>query len=150
MASAAENYNVLASLEVWTVHAGWAERFRDRYDPVVWQRLIRAKQWTAQQIDAAHAGAAAVRRWWVEFFRIHDFLVLPATPMPALATAECTAENRARLLALVTPVSLAGLPALTVPVQLPGGLTTGLQIVMLDASGPVLPWALDLCAPTGG
>lgn len=149
MASAAENYNVLASLEVWTGHAGWAERFRDRYDSVVWQRLIRAKHWTPQQIDAAHAGAAAVRWWWVEFFRVYDFLVLPATPMPALTGAECTAENRARLLELVTPVSLAGLPALTVPVQLPSGLTTGLQIVMPDTSSPVVSWALDACASNG-
>jgi amidase/aspartyl-tRNA(Asn)/glutamyl-tRNA(Gln) amidotransferase subunit A len=69
--------------------------------------------------------------------------------MPALARAECTAENRARLLELVTPVSLAGLPALTVPVQLPSGLTTGLQIVMPDASSPVLSWALDACASNG-
>lgn len=150
MESAADNYNVLASLEVWAVHAGWAERFRDRYDPVVWQRLVRAKRWTPDQIDAAHAGAAAVRGWWTEFFGAHDFLVLPATPMPALTKAECTAENRARLLALVTPVTLAGLPALTLPVPLPGGLTTGLQIVMPDTSSSVLPWALDACASSDG
>jgi aspartyl-tRNA(Asn)/glutamyl-tRNA(Gln) amidotransferase subunit A len=145
MASAAASYNVLASLEVWAVHAGWAERFRDRYDPAVWQRLVRPKQWTPQQIDGARVGAAAVRRWWVEFFRIHDFLVLPATPMPALTKAKCTAESRARLLDLVTPVSLAGLPVLTAPIQLANGLTTGLQIVMPDTSSPVLPWALDAC-----
>jgi aspartyl-tRNA(Asn)/glutamyl-tRNA(Gln) amidotransferase subunit A len=145
MASATESYNILASLEAWAVHASWAEQFRDRYDPAVWHRLVRAKKWTPQQINAAHAGATAVRRWWAEFFHVHDFLVLPATPMPALTKAECTAENRTRLLALVTPVSLAGLPALTVPVQLSGGLTTGLQIVMPDTSSPVLLWALDVC-----
>jgi amidase/aspartyl-tRNA(Asn)/glutamyl-tRNA(Gln) amidotransferase subunit A len=53
------------------------------------------------------------------------------------------------LLELITPVSLAGLPALTVPVQLPSGLTTGLQIVMPDTSSPVVSWALDACASNG-
>ena len=142
MDDAAEYYNVLSSIEAWAVHASWAERFRDRYDPAVWQRLVRAGQWTPARIDAARTGAESIRRWWASFFRDYDFLVLPAAPGPAPTRAECTAENRARLLALTTPASLAGLPALTVPVLLPGGLTTGLQIVMLRVDGPVLPWAL--------
>jgi len=149
MASAAEHYSVLSSLEASAVHAAWAERFRNHYDPAVWHRLVRGKQWTPQQIDAAHAGAAAVRQWWTDFFRSYDFLVLPATPMPALTKAQCTGENRIRLLALATPVSLAGLPALTVPVQLRNGLTTGLQIVVPATSSPALSWALDVCARSG-
>lgn len=146
MTGAASHYNVLGSLEAWQVHAGWAEQFRDRYDPAVWQRLVRAQNWTPAQIDGARTGARAVRSWWKEFFRTHDFLVLPATPLPALTRTECTAENRARLLALTTPVSLAGLPVLTVPVPLAGGLTTGLQVVMPEAGGPTLAWALDRAA----
>jgi len=142
MAEAATHYNVLSSLEAWQVHAGWAERYRERYDPAVWQRLIRVRQWTPAQIGAAQAGAAAVGRWWADFFRGHDFLALPATPMPALTRAQFTPENRTRLLALTTPASLAGLPALTIPVPLAGGLTTGLQFVFPEMRGPAMLWIL--------
>lgn len=145
MANVAGHYNVLGSLEAWEVHAGWAERFRSRYDPAVWDRLVRARQWTAAQIAAARAAADGVRRCWAQVFAAHDFLALPATPMPALTKTQCTAENRGRLLALTAPASLAGLPVLTLPVSLPSGLTTGLQIVMPEPSGPVLPWVLAQC-----
>jgi amidase/aspartyl-tRNA(Asn)/glutamyl-tRNA(Gln) amidotransferase subunit A len=153
MKDAPLHYSVLSSLETWQVHAGWAERYHDRYDPAVWQRLVRGRQWTTAQIDAARAGANVVRQCWAEFFQQHDFLILPATPLPALTKAECTAENRSRLLALTTPASLAGLPVLTVPVRLAGGLTAALQIVLPNVSSPVLPWALTVGShfdgPTG-
>ncbi len=142
MSEATTHYNVLASREAWQVHAAWAERYRERYDPAVWRRLIRAREWTPPQVEAAQAGAAVVQRWWTDFFRGHDFLVLPATSMPALTRAQFTAENRTRLLNLTTPASLGGLPALTMPVPLTDGLTTGLQFVFPDLRGSALLWIL--------
>ena len=137
-----ETYNTLCALEAWEVHQSWAERYRDRYDPAVWQRLNRVHALTADQIDSAHRGRTLLRLLWTNYFLTYDFLILPATPCPALTKAECTLENRGRLLALTTPVSLAGLPVLTVPVALPSGLTTGLQIVVNHPQSPVVNWAL--------
>jgi len=68
---------------------------------------------------------------------------LPASPCAALTKAECNLANRGRLLALTTPVSLAGLPVLTLPVPLSSGLTTGLQIVVNHPQSPVVNWALE-------
>ena len=38
---------------------------------------------------------------------------------------------------------LAGLPVLTIPVSLPSGLTTDLQIILPDANSAVVPWVLQ-------
>jgi aspartyl-tRNA(Asn)/glutamyl-tRNA(Gln) amidotransferase subunit A len=84
--------------------------------------------------------AQRIRRTWEEYFAGHDLLVMPATPCPALTPAEFTAENRMRLLALTAPASLAGLPALTIPVNLTaetGARTAGLQILAREPSSPL-------------
>ncbi len=82
---------------------------------------------------------------WTDYFLTYDFLILPATPFPALLKSECTLDNRNRLLALNAPASLGGLPVLTIPVPLDDGASTGLQIVMNAVDSPVLPWVLDSC-----
>jgi aspartyl-tRNA(Asn)/glutamyl-tRNA(Gln) amidotransferase subunit A len=85
---------------------------------------------------------AAVRERWTEFFRSYDFLVMAATPFGALTKAECTLNNRLRILRLTAPASLGGLPVLTIPVPLPSGLSTGLQIIVRHPRSPAVTWAL--------
>jgi amidase/aspartyl-tRNA(Asn)/glutamyl-tRNA(Gln) amidotransferase subunit A len=139
----AEIYNTIAIGEAWKVHEPWAERYRERYDPAVWQRLIRRRTLTTAQIEAADTGAAALRLLWTQVFLSFDFLLLPASPFAALTKAECTPENRNRILTLTAPASIGGLPVLTLPVALPSGLTTGLQVVVNHPQSPVLNWALE-------
>ncbi len=143
MNNAAETYAVLQSVEALAVHRDWLDRFRERYSPEVWKRIDRARHWTDAQRDAAALGLTTVRLWWTKFFLAADFLVLPATPFPALTKADCTLDYRNRLLALTAPASLGGLPVLTVPVALPSGLSTGLQIVVNHPQSPVINWALE-------
>lgn len=139
---ALETYNTIVAVEAWEVHKSWAARQRHRYDPVVWERLDRVHRLTPAAIEAADISRAALRLLWTKFFLTYDFLVLPATPCAALSKAECTAENRARLLTLTAPASVSGLPVLTIPVPLPSGLTAGLQIVVNVPQSPVLHAAL--------
>ena len=82
---------------------------------------------------------------WTKFFLTYDFLILAATPFPAMTKAECTFENRMRILTLNAPASIGGLPVLTVPVTLPSGLTTGLQIIVNSPQSPVVNWVLGRC-----
>ncbi len=145
-APARDAYNTVVAHEAWQVHRTWAERYRDRYDPGVWSRLSRGPGITPEAKAAANAVCADVRAVWAAFFRTFDFLVLPASPLPAFTKAECTLENRNRILTLTAPASLGGLPVLSVPVPLAGGLTSGLQLVVRDAQSPVLTWALGLVA----
>ena len=141
-AGAVEAYNTIVADEAWQVHRAWAERFAARYDPYVWQRLQRGPAQTADQRAAADRSAHALRGVWTEYFRRFDFLVLPASPCGALRKADCTLANRLRILALTAPASIGGRPVLTVPVPLPSGLTTGLQVVVADTASPVLDWVL--------
>jgi len=141
-APAAGHYNILASREAWEVHAPWADRFRDRYGPIVRERLDFARRITPASAAASAIGAAEVRSCMSGFFRTFDFLILPAAPFAALSKQDCTPANRLRMLGLTAPASICGLPVLTLPVPLPSGLTTGLQLIAADPKSPVFDWAL--------
>ena len=143
---AVDAYHTTVAVEAWEIHRSWAERFRDRYDPVVWARLNRVHALTSTQRDAAQLGLTTVRILWTKFFLTYDFLILPATPCAALTKAECTLENRGRVITLTAPASLGGLPVLTIPVTLPSGLSTGLQIIVNHPQSPVINWALEIFA----
>jgi aspartyl-tRNA(Asn)/glutamyl-tRNA(Gln) amidotransferase subunit A len=140
---ALDTYHTIVAQEAWDVHKDWAERCRDRYSAVVWQRLNRVHSLTPAQRAEADLGLATIRMLWTKYFLTFDFLVLPASPCAALTKAECTLENRGRIIALNAPASVGGLPVLTVPVPLPSGLTTGLQIIVNDPQSPVVNWALQ-------
>ncbi|MEX2045139.1 MAG: amidase [Opitutus sp.] len=137
-----DTYNFIVAHEAWAVHKPWTQRFRNRYSPSVWQRLSRAQTVTPAQLEGALHTQAGLRELWASYFRSHDFLILPASPAAAFTKAECTLENRNRILILTAPASLAGLPVLTIPVPLNSGHTTGLQIIVKDPKSPVIPWAL--------
>ncbi|WP_414661559.1 amidase [Horticoccus sp. 23ND18S-11] len=141
--SAVDTYNTVVAQEAWAYHQPWAERYQSRYSAPVWQRLIRAHTLTPAQIDAAQVNTVAIRALWERFFAAHDFLVLPASPAPALTPSECTLENRLRILTLTAPASIGGLPVLSVPVPLASGLTSGLQIIVNATTSPVVRWVLE-------
>ncbi len=140
---AAEIYNALTIPEAWQVHHTWAERYRDRYDPAVWQRLNRIHQLTGAEREAVDVPLTALRLLWTSFFLTFDFLVLPAAPSGAWTKVECTLANRSRTLALTAPASVGGLPVLSLPVPLPSGLSTGLQVIVNHPQSPVIPWVLQ-------
>ena len=140
---AADAYVTLSSREAAEVHAKWLDVHRELYDPAVWARIDRGRHWSTAELDTASARKAALLLTWQSYFLTYDFLVLPATPFPALALSDCTQANRERLLALTAPASLAGLPVLSIPVALPSGLTTGLQVIVAEPQSATVAWALS-------
>jgi amidase/aspartyl-tRNA(Asn)/glutamyl-tRNA(Gln) amidotransferase subunit A len=142
-APAAEVYGVLAGAETWKIHKKWAERHRAQYGPLLQDRLERARGISPAQVAAVEPSFEALVLAWRSFFQAYDFLVIAASPFPALAKADCTPANRLRMLDLTTPASLAGLPALTIPVPLPSGLSTGLQVITSHPRSRVFAWVLD-------
>lgn len=144
-APAAETYGVLAGLESWKIHRKWAEKHRNRYGPLLQDRLERAKGISPAQVAAVDPSYEAIRVAWTKFFLTYDFLIMPATPFPALTKADCTQANRLRMMNLTTPASLGALPVITVPVRLPSGMSTGLQVIMNHPQSPVASWLLDVC-----
>lgn len=129
---AAEAYQTLAGNAAARVHASWLERRRRDYDPVVWERLDAGRRRTYEELRAAEAVRARVADAFRTIFRRHHFIALPATFGGAVSKTAADAAHRHRLLALNAPASLAGLPAVTAPVKLPGGLTAGVQFLFPD------------------
>lgn len=136
-AVAPKAFGALRGSEAWAVHAGWAERRKAAYDPVVFARVMAGREVRAE----AQAEATIARERLIAAFAAvweqYDFLVLPATPCVAPVKADCTQATRDRIFELTTPVSLAGLPVLTLPVMVGGGFSTGLQIVAPRVDAPV-------------
>ncbi len=139
-----EIYSSIVAAEAWNVHREWTDRYQHRYDPAVWQRLQRGATQSPAEYERALSELAVVRSVWKKFFAAFDFLILPATPFGALTKAECTLATRNRLLSLTAPASLGGCPVLTLPITLPSGLSSGLQIIVRDRESPVFTWALAL------
>jgi amidase/aspartyl-tRNA(Asn)/glutamyl-tRNA(Gln) amidotransferase subunit A len=144
-APAAEIYGVLAGLETWKIHRKWAEKHRGRYGPLLQERLDRARGISQAQVAAVEPSYEAIKLAWTKFFLTYDYLIMPASPFPALGKADCTQANRLRMMGLTTPASLGALPVLTIPVPLPSGMTTGLQVVINRPQSPVVSWVLDVC-----
>jgi aspartyl-tRNA(Asn)/glutamyl-tRNA(Gln) amidotransferase subunit A len=144
-APAAEIYGVLAGLESWKLHRKWAEKYRPRYGPLLQDRLERGRGISQAQVAAVEPSYEAIRLAWTKFFLTYDYLVMPASPSAALTKADCTLANRLRIMGLTTPASLGALPVLTLPVALPSGMSTGLQVVLNHPQSPVLSWVLDVC-----
>lgn len=142
-APAAEVYGVLAGTETWKIHRKWADRYRARYGPLVRDRLDRARAISLAQVAAVEPSQAVLKRAWADFFQAHDFLVMAAAPFPAPTRDEFTPANRLAILGLTGPASLGGYPVLTIPVRLPSGLTTALQIIVSHLRSPVISWALE-------
>ncbi len=129
-APAAEIYGVLAGVECVEdpQEVGRAGNCA-RYGPLVQDRLrARPGDLPAPRWRQCEPSFEALKLAWTKFFLTYDFLVMPATPFPALAKADCTPANRLRMLGLTAPASLGGLPALTIPVPLASGMSAGLQI----------------------
>lgn len=144
-AHAAEVYGVLAGLESWRIHRKWAEKNRGRYGPLVQDRLERARGISQAQVAAVQPSYEAIRLAWTKFFLTYDFLVMAASPFPALTKADCTPANRLRMLGLTAPASLGALPVLTIPVPLPSGMSTGLQVILNHPQSPAVSWVLEVC-----
>lgn len=138
-----QTYAVLQSIDAFGVHREWIDTHKSRYGSDAWNRIDRGRMWTDSEIEAAHAKLAALQLLWRKFFLTFDYLVMPATPFPALRKDACTLENRQRMLDLTSPASLGGLPVLTVPVRLGSGLTSGLQIVVSTPISPAISMILS-------
>ena len=125
-----KSYPVLGGAEAAAVHKALLARHADRYDPAVRARLEAGAARTESEIAVAVAHRERVRAMADEFFEMYDALAWPCVPCVAQPKSGHTDALRTELLRLNTPVSLAGLPAASLPVPIAGtGLTAGIQVV---------------------
>lgn len=134
------SYPALGGAEAAAVHKALLARHADRYDPVVRARLEAGAARTEAEIAVALAHRGRVRAMFDEFFEMYDAMAWPCVPCVAQPKSGHTDALRAELLRLNTPASLAGLPAVSFPVAVPGtGLTAGIQMVSPGPERLALP-----------
>lgn len=140
--NAVDAYSTVVMTEAFAVHRKWLSPHRDEYDPGIWQRFNDAGKIPAEKVLAARGEFERVQKTFSDLFGTVDFIALPCAPVPAITKAQATPETRRAILTLTAPASVAGLPALTVPVPLPNGLTAGLQIIAPSVNSAVFGWVL--------
>lgn len=141
LAAAIEAYSVLQSAEAFREHESFLEEHADEYDPNVLARLERGRRWSAEQIIQAMEIQDQVRATFTELFRHFPVIWMPVVPAPA--PRRIHPPNHQDILRLNVPTSLARLPALTVPVSLPSGLTGGLQALFRHPNHPAVVATLE-------
>ncbi|TVP78090.1 MAG: amidase [Puniceicoccaceae bacterium] len=138
-------FNVLQSREALVIHEAWLAESGSLYDPAVRARIERARDWTDADVAAAQATVLATKAWFAQYFDKHDFLAMPVCPAPSVPSAEAKPELREQTLQLTTPASIAGLPALTVPVWLDAQRSVGIQFIFKSTAPEVPLSILKLC-----
>jgi len=111
--------------EAARIHLGHYAEF----EPSIRQRL----EWGASLSDATVAG---LRQQHLQFRKRmdallaeHELLLLPAAPVARLEAGAHHSRTRGRLLRYTVPVSLAGMPAVTIPFVEDGHPAGGMQLV---------------------
>ena len=106
------------------------------FDPAVRDRLLAGTRVTDSVVSAARAFRPVFRGEVRAVFERFDVLLAPATPCPAPGIGQATmtlngetVSVRRNLGAYTQPISYIGLPVVTAPVDRPGRLPVGLQII---------------------
>jgi len=122
-------FDILRNDEVFRVHEAWLDAMKPRYSPVVWERINRGRVRDEGAIEQAWAKREAALQAFDQYFDQYDYLVMPVSPVATPLKEQCDADLRKQLLTLNVPASFCGMPALTVPITLPGGRSGGLQFI---------------------
>jgi Asp-tRNA(Asn)/Glu-tRNA(Gln) amidotransferase A subunit family amidase len=85
------------------------------FEPLIAERLAWGETITAEQIADLRVRHEAFRASMAVMLQEHDFLILPCAPMHELKAGMDHSLTRPKILRYTTPISLAAMPAVTLP-----------------------------------
>jgi Asp-tRNA(Asn)/Glu-tRNA(Gln) amidotransferase A subunit family amidase len=118
-------YAPIQASEAAALHQGFFHHF----EPVIAERLAWGAALSSAELLQRRQQLADFRAATYALFQTFDYLLLPCAPMSSIAAGADHAETRARILRYATPISLAGLPVVTLPLLRLGSPAGGLQLV---------------------
>lgn len=146
----ADSFEIFATIqasEAAAIHRGHYQHF----EPSIAERLAWGASLTSDQLSVFHKRLEVFRSQMVALFQEVDLLLVPCAPVSKLISGQNQSHLRTAILRYTTPVSLAGLPAVTLPGESIGSyFGTGIQLIaapMHDAS--LLGFASTLTAKPG-
>jgi Asp-tRNA(Asn)/Glu-tRNA(Gln) amidotransferase A subunit family amidase len=108
----------------------------DRFDPNTRSRFLAGALLPAAWVDFAQRFRSWYREQIRQVFEHVDVILAPATPCPAIGVGQQTitfnsreVPSRANIGVFTQPISFVGLPVVTVPVDTPGKLPIGVQLI---------------------
>lgn len=107
--------------EAAALHRGHFEQF----EPAIAERLAWGKSLNTQYVEGLRKRHDQFRTRMDELFHRFDFLIAPCAPMSVLQVGADHSETRKSILRYTCPISLAGMPVVTLPG--PGG--AGVQLI---------------------
>lgn len=124
--------------EASALHRGHYHHF----EPAIAERLAWGATISSEELSTLQTKLSAFREEVARLFEDFDYLLLPCSPMEHLLTGADHSQTRVRILRYTTPISLAGLPVVTLP-----GEHGGLQLVgRLDSDAVLLAISAHLAA----
>ncbi len=106
-----EIFTSIQASEAAAIHRGHFAEF----EASIAERLAWGESITPDQLAALHVRLEAFRATIAELFTRFDFLMLPCAPVSRLVVGEDQSGARARILRYTCPISMAGLPTVTLP-----------------------------------
>jgi len=117
---AREIFGGIQAHEAAEVHRGFFENF----EPTIRDRLVWGSSLSAATIEDLRKRHVVFRGRMDQLLQQHDFLMLPCAPMTTLPVGADHSATRLKILRYTSPISLAGMPAVTLAAK--GG---GVQLV---------------------
>jgi Asp-tRNA(Asn)/Glu-tRNA(Gln) amidotransferase A subunit family amidase len=118
-------YAHIQASEAAALHRGHFHHF----EPIIAERLAWGESLTEAALIPFHNRLAAFRASTNALFQNCDYLLFPCAPVSSIAAGADHTQTRARILRYTTPMSLAGLPVVTLPSLSPSAPKGGLQLV---------------------
>jgi aspartyl-tRNA(Asn)/glutamyl-tRNA(Gln) amidotransferase subunit A len=127
-------YVPIQASEAAVLHQGHFQEF----EPVIAERLAWGATISPAELNQLRQRLENFRASTYGLFQTFDYLLLPCGPVSSLAANADHSQSRARILRYMTPISLAGLPVVTLPALGPDGPAGGMQMVGPMGSDAVL------------
>lgn len=118
-------YAPIQASEAAAIHQGHHHHF----EPAISERLAWGASLTSTELTRRHQQREAFCTSTHALFQTFDYLLFPCAPMSSLAAGRDHTETRTRILRYTTPISVAGLPVVTLPSPDPQNPTGGMQLV---------------------
>jgi Asp-tRNA(Asn)/Glu-tRNA(Gln) amidotransferase A subunit family amidase len=118
-------YAPIQASEAAALHKGYF----DHFEPTIAERLAWGASILPQDLAQLHRRLTEFRVSTYALFEKFDYLLFPCAPISSIAAGVDHAATRPRILRYTTPISLAGLPVVVLPMVRNGAAAGGIQLI---------------------